>query len=132
MQAFGDFVNELLTRDTRGLEQARAAVHKGIHEHDRIKGALETKRGQLEVLRENADKVDMPGLRAAFGEAQAAAEVPDRGTRGEPVTEERLAEARQAVREAKAVLAEKSTGMPFSRYGGFVALLEQLRRCDAA
>ena len=93
------------------LEQARAAVHTGAHERDRIKGALETKRGQLGVLRENAEKVDMAGLRAAFGEAQAAAGVSGEvgGVGGAAVTEERLAEARLAAREAKTVLAEKST-----------------------
>ncbi len=120
------------------LEQARAAVHKGTHERDRIKGALETKRGQLEVLRENAEKVDMPGLRAAFGDAQAAAEIPGEsgGTRGEPVTEERLAEARQAVRGAKAVLAEKSTDVDklqgaLEQVGGDVAVEREKTALEA-
>ncbi len=120
------------------LEKARADVHKLTYERDRTKGALEAKRGQLGVLREHAERVDMPSLRATYGAAQAAAKAPGEasGARGEPVTEERLVEARRAVKEAKAALAEKSTDVDklqgaLEQVGGDVAVEREKMALDA-
>ncbi len=108
----------------RQLGAARAEVARQAHERDRTKGALETKRGQLGVLRENAEKVDVSGLRAAYVEVKTAAAS---GAPREPVTEERMAEARRAAERANAILVEKSTDVDklqgaLEQVGGDVAV----------
>ncbi len=90
------------------LEQARAGVARQTEARDRAKGALEAKRGQIEILREQAENVDLSGLKAAFDRAHAATEAATE-TAGGPVTEDRLAEVRREVKQARATLAEKST-----------------------
>ena len=120
------------------LEQARDAVAKCTSERDRVKGELEAKRGQLEVLRENAERVDMPGLRATFGAAKEAAGIGDGGNvgLGEPVSKERLGKARRAAEEAKATLTEKSTHVDklqgaLEQVGGDVAVEREKTALEA-
>ena len=118
------------------LEKARAAVSRLTEERGRTQGALEAKRGQLQVLREHAEKVDMPSLRAVYGEAQAATETGGGDGDGGPVTEERLTEARQATEEARAALMEKSTEVDklqgaLEQVGGEVAVEREKEALDA-
>ncbi len=123
------------------LEQARAGVARRSEARDQAKGALEAKRGQLEILREHAESIDLPGLRAASDQARATAEAAARGAKGtdggdQPVTEERRAEVRRLVEQAKATLAEKSTEVDklegaLEQVGGDVAIEREKTALEA-
>ena len=88
------------------LAQARRAVAERTRERDAAKGALESKRGQLEVLRENAQAIDLPALRSAAEAARAEVEALAEGAAA--VTEEQLEETRRVLRIQGAALAERS------------------------
>ncbi len=91
---------------TMALEQARALVKSRMEARDAARGALEGKRGERGVLRENAEKIDLATLRATAEEKRAATAAQSGGA--EPVTEQRLVVARQSLDEAVKTLSEKS------------------------
>ena len=116
------------------LEHARAAVTSGTEARDQARVALESKRAQLEVLRETAVKLDLAALQASFGEARAAFEVLD--VANEAVTEERIATARQALEEREAALADSSREVDklqgaLEQVGGDVAVEREKMALDA-
>lgn len=97
-------VQEAVQAAEEQLEQARAQVSTRATSRDAAKGTLESKRGELGVLRGQAARLEISALLTAAEKAREAFS----GTGEEPVTEERITAAREALEQKERLLADRS------------------------
>ena len=101
-----DEVRSVSAAAVKRLEKARHDVKSRRQERDRVKGTLESRRGQLEVLRENAGKIDLATLKSAAEKARSALGYPLPAS--PRVTDERIARALRAHEQAVRTLADRT------------------------